>query len=63
MIYFVIVGQAGEGAAMTWGHGSRGSPLWCETAKELLTREETWDKKRRSKKKGERRSNGEVVDS
>ena len=25
-IYYVIVGQAGEGAAVTRGHGSRGSP-------------------------------------
>ena len=43
--FFVIAGQAEEGAAVTRGHGSRGSPLQCETAKELLAMEGRWDKK------------------
>ena len=55
------MGQAGEGAAVTRGYGSGGNPLRCETAKELLTREGRWDKKRRSQKKSGRRPSGEVV--
>ena len=43
--YLCYCGTSRRGRRRDTGYGSRGSPLWCETAKELLTGEGRWDKK------------------